>query len=706
MQKNVNGREQEVLLDDSRWVLVWNENFDSGKLETGTYYNADVVEQEAEGSYTARVGRVHPGDYDSPMKGTSIDRGSITLTVKGLVPNTKYNLTAQACIEGENSKLWVGAVDLENEKYHIVKDVHEEVTSKSWTYISLNLTTGPRTTEVAFYCLLEGQPGLGYLKDMNVFKLDSVGNENNQNWERFGSKPESKENEFPLTIPAIQKFIYNPNVGKWFPKDKGRIIIDKGYQSQLADDAKLFLAEFNTDDSIKSNYIIENCSSKDARPGDIVFTIGEIKDSNMLEPANSIRKENYRIEIDENVLTITSPTNTGVFYGTRTILQALRLQNWLPGGTVIDWPNDRFRGLQVDTGRRHFTIDWLKQQIRDLAWTKMNIMHLRMKDDQGLRVESDVAPELVAPEHYSKKEIRELVEFAARYHVTLLPEIDTPGHSAMDVRVYPDYGLRLKDGSVASVLDYTKWEVREYVKKLVLEISDLFQSPYFHLGGDEYENSAEVAPHLADWAKEQLVPEATWYDGYEFYLNQLAEPLIEKGVRPWIWVDMIDPGEGVMDLDTNFIIDYWAKWDRAPLAPEFHKAGYETVNKNSDWMYYDLWPDKIGSDDPRRHPENVYEVWESDGYMKKAGWGAAVTRPKDDHTIYLNQKAEKHSGAMFAIWDDAHGWPAEKWVTKGMLPRIRAFSQKVWGSPKSAYTYAEFDPFICWIGYSPDEPLY
>ncbi|WP_062109796.1 family 20 glycosylhydrolase [Bacillus niameyensis] len=686
---NYENRSEEVT---STEALIWSEDFSAGKLEAGTYHNAGIVQQET-GNHIARVGRVHTEGSDTPMKNTSIDRGSITFTVKNLEPSTSYKFTAKACVDGEKGKMWVGVVDFENELYHIPKDVHEEVTSTSWTDVTVELTTGPRTSEVAFYCLLVGLPSLGYLKDLSVYKINRQSeNLTNESTTSF----EHAEDEFPVTIPAVQKFTFDGRSGNWYLPKEGRIIITENDKKLLYDDAKLFQSELINATAEKADYTVTVGKQTDAKPGDIVFTLKQ-----GIDKTNGYTgEEAYQIDINQKVITITSSSSTGIFYGTRTILQALKTQNWLPSGTVIDWPKDKFRGLQVDTGRRYFSIDWLKQQIRDLAWTKMNLLHIRLKDGEGLRVESDVAPELVSPEHYSKQEIRDLIAYAKRYHVTIVPEIDTPGHSNMDVKVYPHYGLKLNDGSLQGVLDYTKPEVREYVKRLVEEFADLFQSPYFHLGGDEYEQKPEDAPHLLDWAKEQLGPGATWYDGYELYLNELGELLLDKGIRPWVWNDMVDPGEGVFDLNKQFIIDYWAKWDRSPLIEEFHKAGYETVNKNADWLYYDLWPNKIGGDDPRRFPQNLYEVWQTDAYMKKAAWGKPVTRPQDDHTVYLENQGAGHLGAMFAIWDDPHTWPAESWVSKGMLPRFRAYAQKAWGLTNQIETYAEFESYIYRIGYA------
>lgn len=679
--------------------LIWEENFNKKELEAGTYYNAEIISENE--SNNVAIGRRRAEDDPSPMRNTSIDRGSLTLTVDQLEANETYRFTAKARVDDEKTKLWVGVVDFENELYHVPKDVHEIVSSTDWVDVSVDLSTGPRTTEVAFYGLVEGQAGLAYLKEMKVYKV-GVTESKGVVIEPEGIELGDTGNEFPLTIPAVQTFV--PNDSEWSLKNKGQIIINLEDKDVIFETAQLLKKELKSDPKLDANFEITYGDPKDARSGDIILVLGELDEPELNDTDNHIEREAYQIEIKKGRLTLTSQTNLGIFYGTRTILQALQIDDYLPGGLVFDWPFDKVRGLQVDTARRYFSIDWLKAQIRDLAWTKMNTLHIRLKDSNGLRYESDVAPDLVSPEYYKKEEIKELVEYAKRYHVTIIPEIDTPGHSEMDVLVYPEFGLKKADGSLINALDFTKPEVVEYVQKLIAEVIELFDPPYIHLGGDEYENSDKDAPHLLEWAKEKFGPDATWYDGYRDYFNQLAAPLLEQGITPVVWNDMFNPGDGVVELDKQIIIDYWAKWDQSPLVGEFHKAGYQTINKNSDWLYYDLWPKFIGGDNPRRFPENIYDVWETDAYMKKAAWGKPVVRPRDDHTDYQDSASSLHLGAMFAIWDDPHGWPSEEWVTKGMLHRLRAYNQKAWGSNFIAETYAAFDHYVDRIGYSIEVP--
>src|SRR5699024_471410 len=138
---------------------------------------------------------------------------------------------------------------------------------------------------------------------------------------------------------------------------------------------------------------------------------------------------------------------------------------------------------------------------------------------------------------------------------------DVPGHSYMDAEVYPEYALELENGEVSACgdskdLDYTKSSVRNYIKDLDMEMIDLFESPYFHLGGDELCADGDSAPQLSKWAKEELGSEATWYDGWEHFFNQRSQYIKDKGVKPIVWNDQFEPGEGINDLDKDIILDF------------------------------------------------------------------------------------------------------------------------------------------------------
>ena len=120
--------------------------------------------------------------------------------------------------------------------------------------------------------------------------------------------------------------------------------------------------------------------------------------------------------------------DAGVFYGGRTLIALLGSRGAAPRGVVRDVPRWRERGLMVDAGRKYFTPAWLEARVRELAGLRMNVLHLHLSDNEGFRIESDRHPEIVTKPALTKAEVRRLLELATRYHVTVIPEIDMPGH--------------------------------------------------------------------------------------------------------------------------------------------------------------------------------------------------------------------------------------------------------------------------------------
>ena len=132
-------------------------------------------------------------------------------------------------------------------------------------------------------------------------------------------------------------------------------------------------------------------------PGDIELALGS-RD-------RGLGREGYRLEVGP-VLRIEARTAAGAFYGTRSVVQLLRRKRSIPAGTARDWPRYPERGLMLDNGRRYFSPRWLRARIRELAYLKLNQLHLHFSDDQGFRIASSSHPEIVSDPHLTKRQVR------------------------------------------------------------------------------------------------------------------------------------------------------------------------------------------------------------------------------------------------------------------------------------------------------------
>ena len=192
----------------------------------------------------------------------------------------------------------------------------------------------------------------------------------------------------------------------------------------------------------------------------------------------------YQIDIDQDKTVIHSDYIQGIQNGAMTILQAFAQRKSLPAGSVQDYSDQVVRGLQVDSGRRYYSIQWLKDQIEQMAYYKQNILQLRLKDNEGIRYDSKIAADFVDRKggFWTQEEVDELVSYAAKFNIEVIPEIDFPGHAEQEANFHSGWCI---PGSTKA-LDFSKQEVREYMISVYKEAADFFHAKTIHIGGDEY----------------------------------------------------------------------------------------------------------------------------------------------------------------------------------------------------------------------------
>ena len=221
--------------------------------------------------------------------------------------------------------------------------------------------------------------------------------------------------------------------------------------------------------------------------------------------------EGYTLTCTPRGITIVAAKPAGVFYGIQTLRQLLPLQiesrqkvggtTWtVPCVAIADHPRFKWRGYLLDPARNFRTIEELKRYIDLLALQKLNILQLHLTDDQGWRVEIKKYPKLVAtgsrlPDYtgrrgegwfYSQADIKEIVKYASDRYVTIVPEIEMPGHSGAAIASYSELGCGGKHpGGWSAPLCVTHKSTLEFATNVLDEILSLFPSPYIHVGADE-----------------------------------------------------------------------------------------------------------------------------------------------------------------------------------------------------------------------------
>ena len=221
-------------------------------------------------------------------------------------------------------------------------------------------------------------------------------------------------------------------------------------------------------------------------------------------------EEGYNLTITEDLVTLAANQPAGLFRGVQTIRQMLpesfesaERQDGTGHGTVIlatgtirDYPSYSFRGSMLDVSRHFFSVDDVKRYIDLIASYKMNVMHLHLSDDQGWRIEIKSWPKLTEiggstkvdggmGGFYTQEEYKEIVSYAAERYITIVPEIDMPGHATAANRAYPEYSGGGSEKYPEFTFDVGKESTYTYLNRILEEVAELFPSKYIHLGGDE-----------------------------------------------------------------------------------------------------------------------------------------------------------------------------------------------------------------------------
>ncbi|WP_345039400.1 glycoside hydrolase family 20 protein [Streptomyces sannanensis] len=460
----------------------------------------------------------------------------------------------------------------------------------------------------------------------------------------------------PRTIPAVRG--HEPARGPgWRPTPTARVVVASGSKA-LADEGRLLSRELRLGYSAGGK----------ARAGDIELALG-----------GSGAAESYTLTVKNGRVRITGPDEAGVFYGTRTVKQSVRADGLVPEGTVRDRPAWPQRGLNLDIARKYYTAPWIEQRLREMADLKLNQLGLHFSDDQGFRIESTSHPEVVSAQHLTKAQVRRILALASSLHITVVPEIDSPGHLGAVLRAHPALQLHNVHGTPAQgAIDISKPDSARLVDELLREYAGLFPGAYWHLGADEYvalmaRDPEASYPQLATAARAKYGPQARIKDLATGWLNDRAAVMRPYGRQLKAWNDGIFAG-GVVTADKKLQVEYWTGKETGARPPlEYLREGRKLVNLNDEYLYYVLGqPNEFSYPTGRR----IYEQWTP---LVLRG-----TTPVS--TAYSDQIL----GGRLAVWSDIAGAQSEAQVANGIRMPLRAVAQKLWDSRPPALTWEQF----------------
>lgn len=416
---------------------------------------------------------------------------------------------------------------------------------------------------------------------------------------------------------------------------------------------------------------------------------------------HQLGREGYRLHIGDAIV-VTANQPAGAFYGTRSVVQLLGQSLTIPAGQARDWPRYPQRGLMIDLGRKPFSVAWLADRIRELAFLKLNYLHLHFTDDLGWRIESDQRPQVHSRIHLTKRQVRDLVDLAARHQITVVPEIDMPGHFTEGLRHHPELQLTDPLGQAnVGKLDYTLPGARRFARDLVTEYLPLFPGPFWHLGGDEYLTPAEYFryPQLAAFGQERHGASANAHDGTISFLNELAALVKRQGKTPRAWADGISGGN-VARLDRDVVAEWWT--DVSPLGDQTALPGpTELLDRGYRIFNCSFYPTYFFYRSPPLQPQpdlqGFYEGWGVHRFRGAGYLNGDLALPYED----VARGARGNLGAKLHLWNDdpTLATPAEE--AAGILPRLRIMAQQTWESSPLVPTYDEFERVINRVGGAP-----
>ena len=406
--------------------------------------------------------------------------------------------------------------------------------------------------------------------------------------------------------------------------------------------------------------------------------------------------EGYRIRIDRSVV-ISAHTATGVFYGTRTLLQLLWRRRTLPRGTARDWPRYPDRGLMIDLGRRIYPERWIETEIRQMAALKLNTLHLHLTDDERWGIESDTDPGLASPGALSKAQMRRIIAAAARAHVTIVPEIDMPGHVGALLARHPSLeleGLTPPPAAESRKLDITSPAALVLVRRLLDEYLPLFPGPYWDVGADEYLAPADMPryPQLAAYAISHYGPRATPQDAIIAFVNWVDGIVRAHHKTLRAWHDELGGGVTV-EARPDIVVDWWINISplSEPVPPtpqQLLAAGHRIVNDG--WFpTYDT-----GDAGPIQGMPSIakaYEGWAVNEFCGPTIDGTliapcATTAANDPRVL----------GSAINAWDNRTLTLAE--IHASLVERLPVIAQKTWDSPELTPSYAAFQRIVMAAG--------
>lgn len=413
------------------------------------------------------------------------------------------------------------------------------------------------------------------------------------------------------------------------------------------------------------------------------------------------RSEAYRLRVSEDGIELTGSDPAGLFYGLQTLRQLMPVPGsgaeWsVPAVEIDDAPRFAYRGLQLDVGRHFFPVEFVKKYLDRMAELKLNTFHWHLTEDQGWRAEILAYPRLTEVgscrketvleknydpyvgdgiEHcgfYTQDQMREIVAYAADRYITVIPEIEMPGHAVAALAAYPELGCSPEPREVS-----TTWGIHDdvfcpseatfaFLEGVLTEIMGIFPSTFIHIGGDEVPKTR--------WEESALAQEIIRREGLadelelqSWFVQRIERFLSANGRRLVGWDEILEGG-----LAPGATVMSWRGTEGGIAAA---RMGHDVIMSPTRHLYFDFYQGPKETEpisaDWSGYPLPLAQVYEFDPVP------AELTPEEARHVL----------GAQGNVWTEQMKTPEK--VEYMVFPRAHALAEMVW-TPQPKRDHADF----------------
>jgi len=401
--------------------------------------------------------------------------------------------------------------------------------------------------------------------------------------------------------------------------------------------------------------------------------------------------EGYVLTSSEKRIDVLAKTGSGLFYGVQTLLQMAGDNNRVAIGTITDEPRFEYRGMMLDVSRHFFGLDFVKKQIDAMAYYKLNRLHIHLTDAAGWRIEIKKYPRLTnfaawrtgknwkewwngdrkyveegsegaEGGYFTQDQCREIVEYAKKHYITVIPEIEMPSHSEEVLTAYPELSCthvpyKQADFCVGNEKTF------EFLENVLLEVMEIFPSEYIHVGGDEAsKQSWKTCPLCQARMKKEGLKDV---DELQSYLIERMEKFLNKHGRNLLgWDEILEGG-----LAPNATVMSWRGVEGGLKAIE---GGHRAIMTPGAYCYFDSYQDA-----PHTQPEAI------GGYLPLKKVYSYDPIPE----TFTPEQAKLMYGVQANLW--AEYIPTPEHLEYMIYPRILALAEVAW----SAVANKNYDDF-------------